>query len=172
MATERKIQQVAELKQLFEVSDAVVLTKCHGLTVAQIKDLRTKLGTDVRYVVAKDTLVKIAAKAAGVEVLDESLLSGSTAIAFVTGDVVACAKTLRDFAKDFEVLEAKGGVYEGEAITAEDVKKIASLESREVLLAKIAGSVKAGIAKAAYVLQAPASKTVRTVEALRTEKKA
>ncbi|MDR2082928.1 MAG: 50S ribosomal protein L10 [Candidatus Ancillula trichonymphae] len=170
MATERKIQQVAELKQLFEVSDAVVLTRYHGLTVAQIKDLRTKLGTDVRYVVAKNTLVKIAAKAAGVEVLDESLLSGSTAIAFVTGDVVACAKTLRDFAKDFEVLEAKGGVYEGGAITAEDIKKIASLESREVLLAKVTGSVKAGIAKAAYVLQAPASKTVRTVEALRAKK--
>ncbi|MDR1447478.1 MAG: 50S ribosomal protein L10 [Candidatus Ancillula sp.] len=172
MATERKIQQVAELKQLFETSDAVVLTKYHGLTVAQIKDLRVKLGTDVKYVVAKNTLVEIAAKAAGVDTLDSSLLSGSTAIAFVTGDVVACAKTLRDFAKDFEVLEAKGGVYEGEAITAEDIKKIAGLESREVLLAKVAGSVKAGIAKAAYVLQAPASKTVRTVEALRAKKEA
>jgi large subunit ribosomal protein L10 len=171
MATEKKIQQVAELKELFSSSSAVFLTEYHGLTVAQIKDLRVKLGADVHYHVAKNTLAKIAAKAAGVDYLDESLLSGPTAFCFATGDdVVAPAKVLKGFAKEHDVLKIKGGIFDGASLDAEQVITLASLESREVLLAKVAGSVKAGIAKAAYVLQAPASKAVRTIDALKEKK--
>jgi large subunit ribosomal protein L10 len=173
MATDRKIAQVAELKELFGSSTAVVLTEYRGLTVAEIKDLRVKLGENVTYAVAKNTLVKIAAKAAGVDALDESALKGPTALAFVQGDdPVTPAKVLKDFAKQAEALVIKGGYFDGQTLSAEDVNKLASLESREVLLAKVAGSVKAGIAKAAYVLQAPASKAVRTIDALKTKKEA
>ncbi|GHT82325.1 50S ribosomal protein L10 [Actinomycetota bacterium] len=171
MATEKKIQQVAELKTLFEGSSAVFLTEYRGLTVAQIKDLRVKLGSDVQYHVAKNTLVEIAAKAAGVDYLDTTLLSGPTALAFVKGDdPVTPAKVLRDFAKANEVLVIKGGTFDGAALTQEQVIQLASLESREVLLAKVAGAVKAGISKAAYVVNAPASKAVRTIDALKAKK--
>ncbi|MDR2508927.1 MAG: 50S ribosomal protein L10 [Candidatus Ancillula sp.] len=173
MATEKKIQQVGELKELFENSSAVLLTEYRGLTVAQIKDLRVKLGENVTYHVAKNTLVKIAAKSAGVDYIDESQLAGPTALAFVNGDdPVTPAKVLRDFAKEADALVIKGGIFDGAALDAEGVIKLASLESREVLLAKVAGAVKAGIAKAAYVLQAPASKTVRTIDALKAKKEA
>jgi large subunit ribosomal protein L10 len=173
MATERKVQQVAELKDLFSNSSAVFLTEYRGLTVSEIKDLRVKLGRDVHYFVAKNTLAKIAAKSAGIDYIDESLLAGPTALAFISGDdPVSPAKVLRDFAKDNENLIVKGGIYDGAALSAEDVIKFASLESREVLLSKVAGSVKAGIAKAAYVVSAPASKAVRTIDALKAKKEA
>lgn len=173
MATERKISQVAELKELFESSSAVFLTEYRGLTVKGIKDLRVKLGSDVKYYVAKNTLAKIAAKAANIDYIDESILTGPTALTFVKGDdPVTPAKVLRDFAKDNTQLVIKGGIFDGAALSSEDVIKLASLESREVLLAKVAGSVKAGIAKAAYVLQAPASKAVLTIDALKAKKEA
>jgi large subunit ribosomal protein L10 len=173
MATEKKVQQVAELKQLFESAQTVVMTEYRTLTVAQMKDLRVKLGENVQYHVAKNTLVKIAAKAAGIDYIDESLLAGPTALAFVqSDDPVGPAKILRDFAKENEALVIKGAIFDGVALDKDGVIKLASLESREVLLAKVAGSVKAGIAKAAYVLQAPASKTIRTIDALKAKKEA
>lgn len=172
MATERKISQVGELKELFSSSSAVILTEYRGLTVADIKDVRVKLADDATYVVAKNTLVKIAAKEANFEGLDEALLKGPSAIAFVTGDVVAAAKVLKAAAKANANLVIKGATYEGSSMDAAGVDQLASLESREVLLAKVAGAVKAGISKAAYVFQAPTSKAVRTIDALKVKKEA
>lgn len=172
MATERKIKQVAELTDLFNSSSAVILTQYRGLTVAQIKEVRVKIGENANYVVAKNTLAKIAAKNANFEGLDEDFLKGPTAICFVKGDVVAAAKVLRDTAKANDCLAIVGAVYEGKSMSAADVEKLASLESREVLLAKTAGAVKAGIAKAAYVFNAPASKAIRTIDALKAKKEA
>ncbi|MDJ1372453.1 50S ribosomal protein L10 [Gulosibacter molinativorax] len=164
MAT--KDATVAELTKEFESSSAVVLTEYRGLTVTQLKTLRRSLGESANYAVAKNTLAKIAAKNAGVEGLDE-LFTGPTAIAFVKGEVVDAAKALRDFAKDNPLLVIKGGHFDGAAITAEEVNKLANLENRETLLGKLAGAFKASLFGAAYMFTAPASKAVRTVDALR-----
>ncbi|WP_031510645.1 50S ribosomal protein L10 [Streptomyces megasporus] len=168
MASPDKVATVAEIKQEFENSTAAVVTAYTGLSVAQLKDLRRSLGENAQYRVAKNTLTKIAANEAGVTELDE-LFIGSTAVAFVTGDPVEAAKSLRDFAKDNPQLVIKGGVLEGKALSADDIKKLADLESREVLLAKLAGGMKASMAKAAATFQAPLSKFIRTADALRSK---
>lgn len=164
MAT--KEATIAELTKQFEGSSAVVLTEYRGLTVTQLKELRRSLGESATYAVAKNTLAKIAAKNAGIDGLDDSF-TGPTAIAFVQGEVVDAAKALRDFAKDNPNLVIKSGYFDGNAITAEEVQKLASLENRETLLGKLAGALKASLFGAAYMFTAPAAKTVRTVEALR-----
>lgn len=164
-----KAGAVAELTENFRNSPATVLTEYRGLTVAQLTELRRALGRTTTYTVAKNTLAKRAATEAGIEGLDK-LFTGPTALAFVSGDPVEAAKGLRDFAKAHPLLVIKGGVFEGKAITAADVTKIADLESREVLLAKLAGAMKANLSKAAAVLQAPLSKTVRTVAALQDKR--
>ncbi len=166
MATPDKVATVKELADLFRDSSAVYVTEYRGLTVAQLKKLRTVLRGNATYVVAKNTLTALAAKDAGVEGI-ESLLVGPTALTFVTGDPVEAAKGLRDFSKSNDKLVIKGGVLEGKALTADDVVKIASLESREVLLAKAAGVFKASLFGAAYLFEAPLSQAVRTVDALR-----
>ena len=166
MARPEKSAAIAELEELFRSSNAVLLTEYRGLSVEQLKTLRRSLTGIATYSVVKNTLARIAAKNAGVEGLSEDLV-GPTAIAFVSGEAVDAAKALRDFAKDNEALVIKNGVMDGAALTVEDVKKLADLESREVLLAKAAGVLKAPIAKAAQVLNAPALKTVRTIDALR-----
>lgn len=166
MARPDKATAVGELKDLFESSSAVLLTEYRGLTVAELKQLRRSLGADVNYAVVKNTLTAIAAKEAGVEGVEEHL-AGPSAIAFVKGDPVDAAKQLRDFAKANPALVIKGGVLDGRALTEAEVKKLADLESREVLLAKLAGAFKASLFQAAYVFTAPASKAVRTVDALR-----
>lgn len=171
MARTDKSAAIAELKEKFESSSAVLLTEYRGLTVAQLKTLRRSLGSNAEYKVAKNTLANIAAKEAGIEGLDE-LLSGPTAIAFVTGEIADAAKAVRDFAKDNPALVVKGGVLEGSVLSSDDVKKLADLESREVLLAKAAGVLKATLFQTAYVLQAPISKTVRTIDALRAKEEA
>ncbi|SFB82181.1 50S ribosomal protein L10 [Streptomyces aidingensis] len=171
MAAPDKIAAVADIREKFENSSAAVVTAYVGLTVAQMKDLRRALGEHAQYRVAKNTLTKIAANEAGITELDP-YFSGSTAVAFVTGDPVAAAKSLRDFAKDHDALVIKGGVLDGKALTAEDIQKLADLESREVLLAKLAGGMKASMAKAAATFQAPLSKFVRTADALRSKKEA
>ncbi len=168
MARPDKAAAVAELTEKFRSSSAAVLTEYRGLTVAQLKTLRTALRGNADYAVVKNTLSAIAAKAAGLEVLTDEL-KGPSAIAFVTGDPVAAAKSLRDFAKANPALVIKGGVLDGRALTAADVSKLADLESREVLLAKAAGAMKAKLYQAAYLFTAPASKAVRTVEALRAQ---
>ncbi len=171
MARTDKSAAIAELKEKFEGSTAVLLTEYRGLTVAQLQKLRRALGANAEYVVAKNTLANIAAKQAGVEGLDD-LLTGPTAFGFVTGEVSDAAKAVRDFAKDNPALIVKGGVLEGQVLSADDVKKLADLESREVLLAKAAGVLKAALYQAAYVFQAPASKAVRTIDALRAKEEA
>lgn len=157
---------IAELTEHFRASSAVVLTEYRGLTMTQLKELRRNLGENATYAVAKNTLAKIAAKDAGVEGLDD-LLAGPTAIAFVKGEVVDAAKALRDFAKDNPLLVVKGGYFDGKPLTTDEVTKLADLENRETLLGKLAGAFKASLYGAAYMFTAPASKAVRTIDALR-----
>lgn len=166
MATSDKVAAVAEITEKLRDSNAAVVTSYTGLSVAQLKQLRRSLGENAQYRVVKNTLTKIAAQEAGITVLDEHL-SGSTAVAFVTGDPVEAAKGLRDFAKDNPALVIKGGVLDGKGLSADEIKKLADLESREVLLAKLAGALKAKQSQAAAVFQALPSKLVRTVDALR-----
>lgn len=168
MARTDKSAAIAELKELFSESAAVLVTEYRGLTVAQMKNLRRAMGQDVTYTVAKNTLARIAAKEAGIEGLDDAL-KGPTALAFVTGDIASPAKAIKNFAKENPALIVKAGVLEGNLLAAEDVSKLADLESREVLLAKAAGALKASLFQAAYVINAPATKLVRTVDALRAK---
>ena len=167
----QKDASVAELTKNFESSTAVLLTEYRGLTVGELRELRNTIRQDAEYAVVKNTLTKIAAKNAGIEGLDDSL-QGPSAIAFVHGDPVAVAKGLRAFAKAHPLLVIKGGYFDGKPLSAEEVGKLADLESREVLLAKLAGAMKASMSKAAALFQAPLSKTVRTVEALREKQDA
>jgi len=168
MARPDKANTVAELTDHFRTSNAAVLTEYRGLTVAQIKTLRRSLGSTVTYSVVKNTLSKIAAKQAGVSGLDD-LLAGPSAIAFVKGDAVVAAKSLRDFAKEFPALVIKGGILDGKQLTAKDVAAIADLESREVLLSKLAGAMKAKQSQAAALFAAPLSKTARALGALQAK---
>ena len=160
-----KAAAVAELTESFRTSTATVLTEYRGLTVAQLKQLRRSLGDQATYAVAKNTLAKRAAADAGVTGLDD-LFTGPTALAFVSGDVVEAAKGLRDFAKAHPFLVIKGGVFEGKPLTAAEVAKLADLESREVLLAKLAGAMKANLSKAAATFQAPLTQLARLAQAL------
>jgi len=157
---------VAELTESFRSSNAVVLTEYRGLTVAQLKQLRGNIRENASYAVVKNTLTQIAAKEAGVTGIDEHLV-GPSAIAFVHGDTVAVAKALRDFTKANPLLVIKGGYFDGAPLSAAEVGKLADLETREVLLAKLAGAFKASLFGAAYLFNAPLSKAVRTVDALR-----
>jgi len=160
-----KATAVAELTEQFRGASATLLTEYRGLTVAQLKELRRSLGRETTYAVAKNTLAKRAAVDAGITGLDE-LFTGPTALAFVSGDPVEAAKGLRDFAKAHPLLVIKGGVFEGRPVTADDVTKLADLESREVLLAKLAGAMKASMSKAAATFQAPLAQAARLAQAL------
>ncbi len=160
---------VAELTDNFRNSPATVLTEYRGLTVSQLTQLRRALGPTTTYAIAKNTLAKRAAAEAGIDGLD-ALFTGPTALAFVSGDPVEAAKGLRDFAKANPLLVIKGGVFEGKAISAAEVTKLADLESREVLLAKLAGAMKHNLSKAAAVFQAPLSKTARLAAALQDKR--
>ncbi len=171
MARPNKAASVAELADHFRESNAAVLTEYRGLTVAQLKTLRRTLGSTVTYAVVKNTLTKIAAKEAGVTGVDD-LLAGPSAIAFVKGDAVEAAKTIRSFAKENPALVIKGGIMDGKPLTAADVQKIADLESREVLLSKLAGAMKAKQSQAAALFAAPLAKTARALAALQEKKPA
>jgi len=160
-----KEASVAELTDLFRDSTAVLLTEYRGLTVAQLKTLRKSIAEHASYAVVKNTLTKIAANAAGISSLDEQLV-GPSAVAFVHGDPVAVAKALRDFAKANPLLIVKGGYFDGNPLTEDDVKKLADLESREVLLAKFAGAAKASLFGAAYLFNAPLAQVARAADAL------
>jgi large subunit ribosomal protein L10 len=144
-----KATAVAELTERFQSSSGAVLTEYRGLSVAQLGDLRHSLGTNATFSVVKNTLTKIAAKDAGVTAELTDLLSGPSAIAFVQGDVVEAAKGLRDFAKANPLLVIKGGILDGKALSPAEIVKLADLEPREVLLAKLAGAMKASLANAA-----------------------
>ncbi|MFI6293406.1 50S ribosomal protein L10 [Nonomuraea sp. NPDC050790] len=169
MARPDKASAVAELKNEFEGSSAAVLTEYRGLTVAQLKELRVALGGNAKFAVAKNTLTKIAANEAGLTGLD-GLLSGPTAIAFVSGDVVEAAKGLRDFAKANPLLVIKGGVLDGKTLDATEITKLADLESREVLLAKLAGAMKAKQSAAAAMFAALPTNMAQLAEALRAKR--
>jgi large subunit ribosomal protein L10 len=166
MAT--KEASVAELTDQFRNSNAALLTEYRGLTVAQLKTLRKSISEHATYAVVKNTLTKIAANEAGISSFDDEL-AGPSAIAFVHGDTVAVAKALRDFARANPLLVVKSGYFEGAPLSAADVTKLADIEPREVLLAKAAGAFKATLYRAAYTINAPLSKAVRTVDALRAK---
>jgi large subunit ribosomal protein L10 len=160
-----KADVVAELAEAFRGSSAAVLTEYRGLTVKQLSELRRAMGADTTYSVTKNTLTKLAAQAAGLTGLDD-LLSGPTAVAFVKGDPVVAAKGLRDFGRANPALVVKGGVLDGKPLTADEIRKLADLESREVLLAKLAGAMKASLTQAVYLFAAPLAQAARAVGAL------
>jgi large subunit ribosomal protein L10 len=160
MARPDKAAAVAELTEDFRTANATVLTEYRGLSVGAMKQLRRALGADTKYSVVKNTLTKIAAKDAGVEIAPE-LLAGPSAVAFIKGDPIDAAKSLRDFQKENPLLVIKGGIFEGKNVSVAEIMKLADLESREVLLAKLAGAMKATMANA-----------IRTIDALRAKKEA
>jgi len=153
MARPDKTSAVAELTEDFRTATATVLTEYRGLSVTSMKELRRALGDKTKYSVVKNTLTKIAAKDAGVD-LSPDLLVGPSAVALIKGDPIDAAKSLRDFAKENPFLVIKGGIYEGKAVTKEEIMQLANLESREVLLAKLAGAMKGSLAKAARIFDA------------------
>ena len=168
MARPDKAADVAELVEAFQESAGAVLTEYRGLTVKQLQNLRRSLGENANYAVVKNTLTKIAATEAGVEGFDD-LLVGPTAIAFINGDVVEAAKGLRDFAKANPALVIKGGFLEGKSLDAKEIAKLADLESREVLLAKLAGGMLASLSQAVYLLNAPLAQAARVAGALQAK---
>jgi large subunit ribosomal protein L10 len=168
MARDDKATAVAEIAESLRNSSATVLTEYRGLTVAQLKELRRSLSGNASYSVVKNTLTKIAAHEAGVDGIDD-LLTGPSALAFVAGDPVEAAKGLRTFAKANPALVIKGGIMDGKVLTAEEVSKLADLESREVLLSKMAGAMKASAQNAVSLFAAPLSQAARAVDALRAK---
>ncbi len=168
MARSDKEAAVAELTEEFRSSGGAVLTDYRGLTVKQLQDLRRALGDNASYAVVKNTLTKLAAKEAGVDDFDD-LLVGPTAIAFIKGDPVEAAKSLRDFAKDNSPLVIKGGILDGKTLTVAEIATFADLESREVLLARLAGALLASLSNAVYLFNAPLSQTARLVAALQAK---
>lgn len=165
MARPDKAAAVAELTEKFQGSSGAVLTEYRGLTVKALKDLRRSLGDDATYAVSKNTLTTIAARQAGVPGV-EPLLSGPTAIAFIEGDAVAVAKGLRDFARANPLLIIKGGVLDGKAMSADEFRQLADLESREVLLAKAVGAMQGVLQNAVSLVAAPLAQTARLLAAL------
>jgi large subunit ribosomal protein L10 len=168
MARAEKQAAVAEIVDSFNDAAGAVLTEYRGLTVKQLQDLRRSLGENAHYAVVKNTLAKLAAKDAGIDGFDD-LLSGPTAIAFIKGDVVEAAKGLRDFAKANPTLVIKGGVLDGKPLDASEVAKLADLESRDVLLGKLAGAMLASLSQAVYLLNAPIAQVARLAGALQAK---
>jgi large subunit ribosomal protein L10 len=172
MARADKVAAVAELTQAFQTSSGAVLTEYRGLTVAQLGELRQSLGENATFSVVKNTLTKIAANDAGVTAELTAMLSGPSAIAFVSGDVVEAAKGLRDFSRANPLLVIKGGVLDGKALSPAEIVQLADLESREVLLAKLAGAMKASLAGAAATFAALPQQMAALALALETKRAA
>ena len=170
MANAEKVAAVAELTERFTGSSGAVLTEYRGLTVAQLAELRRSLGGNATFTVVKNTLTKIAVNEAGLDEQLSSMLVGPSAIAFVDGDVVEAAKGLRDFAKANPLLVIKGGVLDGKAMSPAEITKLADLEPREVLLAKLAGAMKASMAGAAATFNALPVQLAQLAEALRAKR--
>ena len=168
MARADRQAAVEEIVESFNVSTGAVLTEYRGLTVKQLQELRRSLGANANYAVVKNTLAKIAATEVGIEGFDD-LLTGPTAIAFIQGDVVEAAKGLRDFAKADPTLVIKGGVLDGKPLDASEVAKLADLESREVLMGKLAGAMLASLSQAVYLLNAPLAQAARLAGALQAK---
>jgi large subunit ribosomal protein L10 len=171
MARADKATAVADIVEQFSASAATVITEYRGLTVANLAELRRSLAGSATYTVAKNTLIRRAASEAGIEGLDE-LFTGPTAIAFVSGEPVDAAKAIKTFAKENKALVIKGGYMDGHTLSVAEVERIADLESREVLLAKLAGAMKGNLAKAAGLFNAPVSQFARLAAALQEKKAA
>ena len=171
MANSEKVTAVAEITEQFKGATAAVVTEYRGLTGKQISELRRSLGEGAVYSVAKNTLVTRAAADAGVAGLDE-LFTGPTAIAFIEGEPVVAAKAIKNFAKDNKALIIKGGYMDGRALSVDEVNQIADLETREILLAKLAGAMKGNLAKAAGLFSQPASQVARLAAALQEKQAA
>jgi large subunit ribosomal protein L10 len=169
MAKAEKATAVADIAEKFKEATATVVTEYRGLTVTNLAELRRSLGNGTTYTVAKNTLVKRAASDAGVEGLDD-LFTGPTAIAFINGEPVDAAKAIKKFAKENKALVIKGGYMDGRALSVSEVERIADLESREVLLSRVAGALKAKQSQAAALFIAPASQVARLAAALHEKK--
>jgi large subunit ribosomal protein L10 len=172
MARAEKVAAVAELTERFQSSNGTVLAEYRGLTVAQLAELRRSLGEQATFSVVKNTLTKLAAAEAGIAAELDGLLSGPSAIAFVKGDVVEAAKGLRDFAKANPALVIKGGVIDGKSMSPSEIERLAELESREVLLAMLAGAMKASMTNAAATMAALPSQMARLAGALEAKREA
>ena len=168
MARSDKVAEVAELAEEFRSSTAVVLTEYRGLSMAELSTLRRSLGRDVTYTVVKNTLARRAAAQAGADELVDAF-TGPSAVAFVKGDPVEAAKGLRDFGKAHPALVLRGGLMSGRVLDAAEVTRLADLESREVLLAKAAGLMKASLSSAVSLFAAPLAQTARLVDARRAQ---
>jgi large subunit ribosomal protein L10 len=172
MANAEKVAAVAELTERFQTSSGAVLANYRGLTVAQLAQLRRALGEQATFAVVKNTLTKIAATEAGVADQIGDLLIGPSAIAFVKGDVVEAAKGLREFGKANPALEIKGGIIDGKSMTPAEIDRLADLESRDVLLAMLAGAMKASMARAASTMAALPTQMARLAGALEAKRAA
>jgi large subunit ribosomal protein L10 len=172
MANAEKVATVAELTERFQTSSGAVLANYRGLTVAQLAELRRSLGQEATFTVVKNTLTKLAATEAGVADQLGTLLTGPSAIAFVKGDVVVAAKGLRDFAKANPALEIKGGIIDGKSMSPAEIERLADLESRDVLLAMLAGAMKASLANAAATFAALPTQMARLAAALEAKRTA
>ncbi|AWT25377.1 50S ribosomal protein L10 [Corynebacterium provencense] len=171
MANAKNTESVAELTARFEDASAAILTEYRGLTVAETTELRKALGADVTYSVAKNTMIRLAAKQAGVE-LDDAQLTGPTAIAFVRGEAVDAAKAMKAFGGEHKSFVIKGGNMDGNTLSAAQVEAIAELDNRETTLAKLAGALQGSLTKAAQLFNAPASQVARLAAALQEKKEA
>jgi len=172
MARADKVAAVAELTERFQAANGAVLAEYRGLTVAQLAALRRSLGERATFSVVKNTLTKIAAAEAGLADHLDALLTGPSAIAFISGDVVEAAKGLRDFSKANPALVIKGGVIDGKPMVPAEIERLADLESREVLLAMLAGAMKASMAHAAATMAALPTQMARLAAALEAKRAA
>jgi large subunit ribosomal protein L10 len=169
MPRAEKESKVKGLAERFGESQATILAGYRGLTVQEAAELRMALAeADTRFSVVKNSLTRLAVKDAGLEELTD-LIDGPTAIAFVRGDPVSGAKRLVEQARRFPVLEIRGGFAEGRVLTADQVRSMAALESREVMLAQLAGLAKSQLTRTAWALQALQSRFVGLMEALRSK---
>jgi len=165
-----KVAAVDEVSQRLTDATATVLTEYRGLSVDDLAELRAKLReSDASYRVVKNTLTRLAARDAGFDIPDD-LLVGPTAITFCAGDPVAAAKVLRAFSRQHPELVIKGGVLDGRLLDAAETTRLADLESREELLARLAGLMQAIIAQPARLAQANLSKLARLLAALQDKK--
>ena len=169
MPSIKKIERVAELKEQIEGSTALLLTEYRGLTVSEITELRKSLREGgASFSVIKNTLMRRALEQTDAAELG-SLFDGPSAVAFVQADPVAAAKSMTAAAKKFPALVLKGGFVEGRLLNAEEAKSLADLESREVMLSKLAGLMKGEMSRAAAVFQATQARFLSLLEAFKAK---
>ena len=164
MPNAQKVEKVLELKNRIDGSEALLLADYRGLSVHDATEVRRSLSDQARFSIVKNTLMQRAAADAGLEELG-ALLEGPTAVAFVDGDVVAAAKRVVEAARRFPSLVLKGGYMEERVLTAAEAQALANLESRDVMLSKLAGLMKAEMSRAASMFQALQSRFLGVLDA-------